>query len=103
MPTITNQMVADGGEDDQVIAVGAESMDNPHIYDPHALDEAAGGGVVDDVTQDSVYVHGGSDLSVQRADDSSQLALTFRGQVYVFDAVSPDKVQTLQFRVSVCS
>lgn len=98
-----NQIVAAPGDDDDATSVGAESIDNPHIrYDAHhALEDAGGGvgaGVVDDVTTDSVYVPGGvgsSELALQRGDDTSQLTLSFRGQVYVFDAVTPDKVQTL--------
>ena len=98
-----NQIVAAPGDDDDATSVGAESIDNPHIrYDAHhALEDAGGGvgaGVVDDVTTDSVYVPAGvgsSELALQRGDDTSQLTLSFRGQVYVFDAVTPDKVQTL--------
>lgn len=104
MTTIPNQMVPGGGEDDESTAVCVDSIENPHIrYVTPALDDVSGGGVVDDVTQDTVYVHGGSDLAVQRVDDSSQLALTFRGQMYVFDDVTPEKVQTLLSRVYACN
>jgi len=62
-----------------------------HIhYEPHALEDGAAGAmvVVEDVTSDAVYVSGGGG-----PEESSQLTLSFRGQVYVFDAVTPDKVQ----------
>lgn len=99
-----NQIVAAGGDDDDAASVGAESIDNPHIrYDAqHPLEDAGGtvgaAGVVDDVAADSVYVPGGvgsSELPLHRSDDANQLTLSFRGQVYVFDAVTPDKVRTL--------
>lgn len=62
-----------------------------HIhYETHALEDGATGAmvVVEDVTSDAVYVSGGGG-----PEESSQLTLSFRGQVYVFDAVTPDKVQ----------
>ena len=98
--TMHNQIATDDDDASGVAGAGAESIDNPHIrYDAHALDDtaggvagaAAGGGVVDDVNPDAVY-GGGHELVVQRNDGSSQLTLSFRGQVYVFDAVTPDKV-----------
>lgn len=72
------------GTDDDDVSVGA---DNHHLsYDPHAALED--GVVVEGVATDSVYASaGGSELA-----NSSQLTLSFRGQVYVFDAVTPDKV-----------
>ncbi|XP_027355212.1 GATA transcription factor 25-like isoform X2 [Abrus precatorius] len=71
---------------------GADSVDNHHIhYNSHALEDGNGGGGVEDVSTDSVYVSG-PEISIQ---DSSQLTLSFRGQVYVFDAVTPDKVQAV--------
>lgn len=76
---------------------GAEAaMDGHHRiqYETHNL-EGGSGGVVQDVTSDVVYGHGGggSELALQRCDDSSQLTLSFRGQVYVFDSVTPEKVR----------
>lgn len=68
-----------------------------HIqYETHALDDGAAGGavVVEDVTSDAVYVSGGGGPV-----ESSQLTLSFRGQVYVFDAVTPDKVPFPPFSV----
>ncbi|KAL2339978.1 hypothetical protein Fmac_007918 [Flemingia macrophylla] len=48
-----------------------------------------GGTGIQDVAADSVYP---TDITIH---DSSQLTLSFRGQVYVFDAVTPDKVQAV--------
>lgn len=94
-----NQIAAD---DDDVSCAGVESIDNPHIrYETHSLDDETGavvGGVVEDVTADAVYAHPGvapgvsPDMGIQRHDGTSQLTLSFRGQVYVFDSVTPDKV-----------
>ncbi|KAJ1424745.1 Zinc finger, GATA-type [Sesbania bispinosa] len=74
-----------------------------HIhYDSHALEDGSGG--VEDVSTDTVYVSGGGgpDMSIQRCDDSSQLTLSFRGQVYVFDSVTPDKVQAVLLLLGGC-
>lgn len=79
---ITSQM--SGGADDDDVSVGA---DNHHLsYDPHSALEN-GVVVVEDVAHDSGYAASGSELA-----NSSQLTLSFRGQVYVFDSVTPDKV-----------
>lgn len=75
------------GADDDDVSVGPDNHHHHHHlgYDPHTAIE--NGVVVEDVAADSVYVPAGADLS-----NSSQLTLSFRGQVYVFDAVTPDKV-----------
>jgi hypothetical protein len=77
-----------------------ETDNNNHIhYDSHNLEDASGGegeGNIQDVSLDDVYVSGDGnhpDMSIQRFDDSSQLTLSFRGQVYVFDSVTPEKVR----------
>jgi hypothetical protein len=69
---------------------------NHHIHF-ETVDDGSGGFVVEDVTSDAVYGHGGgnSELAIQRFEDSDQLTLSFRGQVYVFDSVTPDKVRTI--------
>lgn len=89
---IQNQIPA-GEEDD---SAGAESIDNAHIhYEGHTLED--GGVVVHEATSDDVYIHGGNtdlDMAIPY-EGSSQLTLSFRGQVYVFDSVTPDKVWTL--------
>ncbi|KAL9315850.1 hypothetical protein ACSQ67_016851 [Phaseolus vulgaris] len=71
-----------------------------HIhYETHALEDGATGAmvVVEDVTSDAVYVSGGGG-----PEESSQLTLSFRGQVYVFDAVTPDKVQAVLLLLGGC-
>ncbi|TKY74424.1 GATA transcription factor 25 [Spatholobus suberectus] len=65
---------------------GAASDHHIH-YNSHTIED----GGVEDVSADSVYVPP-PDIAIQ---DSSQLTLSFRGQVYVFDAVTPDKVQAV--------
>ncbi|XP_030933497.1 GATA transcription factor 25 isoform X2 [Quercus robur] len=104
-----NQIAAD---DDDVSCAGVESIDNPHIrYETHSLDDETGavvGGVVEDVTADAVYAHTGvatgvsPDMGIQRHDGTSQLTLSFRGQVYVFDSVTPDKVQAVLLLLGGC-
>ncbi|XP_062025570.1 GATA transcription factor 25 [Rosa rugosa] len=89
-----NQIPAGGGNDDD--APGPESIDNAHIhYEGHTLED--GGVVVEEATSDDVYIHGGNtdlDMAIPY-EGSSQLTLSFRGQVYVFDSVTPDKVQAV--------
>ncbi|PPR95635.1 hypothetical protein GOBAR_AA25030 [Gossypium barbadense] len=73
--------------------VSASAPANNHqsvSYDAHPLDDGVG---VDDVSADPLYVTSTpSDLAiVQRVDGASQLTLSFRGQVYVFDAITPEK------------
>ena len=77
----------------------SDSVDNNHLhhhihYNSHALEDGAGG-VVEDVSADTVYVSGGGgpDMSMHPCEDSSQLTLSFRGQVYVFDSVTPEKAR----------
>ena len=73
-----------------------EPLDNRLVrYGAHSLEDGVGvGGMVEVLNPDAVYVPAGdgSDLAVQRSDGSNQLTLSFRGQVYLFDAVSPEKV-----------
>ncbi|KAK8501072.1 hypothetical protein V6N12_000178 [Hibiscus sabdariffa] len=64
-------------------------------YDAHShpLDDDVG---VEDVSADPLYVTtaaaSASDLAnAQRVNGASQLTLSFRGQVYVFDAITPEK------------
>lgn len=98
---MSNQIAASADEDNVSGAgAGAESIDNSHIrYDAHSLEDTAGAvvEVVEDVASDAVYGQGGggggaAEMAIQRHDGTSQLTLSFRGQVYVFDSVTPDKV-----------
>lgn len=85
-----------------------ETDNNNHIhYDSHNLEDASGEGEgnIQDVSLDDVYVSGDGnhpDMSIQRFDDSSQLTLSFRGQVYVFDSVTPEKVQSVLLLLGGC-
>ncbi|KAK7311668.1 hypothetical protein RJT34_09952 [Clitoria ternatea] len=79
-----NQIPAEDNSD------GAASDHHIH-YNSHPLDDAAAITTVEDASADSVYVSG-TDIAIH---DSNQLTLTFRGQLYVFDAVTPDKVQAV--------
>ncbi|KAK7385403.1 hypothetical protein VNO78_31120 [Psophocarpus tetragonolobus] len=87
-------------ESDEVSGAEPAVDAHHHIqYETHGLDEgaAAGGVVVEDVTSDAIYVSGGGG-----PEESSQLTLSFRGQVYVFDAVTPDKVQAVLLLLGGC-
>ncbi|CAL0317832.1 unnamed protein product [Lupinus luteus] len=87
-------------------ASGQPSID--HIqYETHDLEDGNGGigsCVIEELNSDGVYISGDGgggdhDFSLQPCDGSShrssQLSLAFRGQVYVFDSVTPDKVQSV--------
>ncbi|ESW08302.1 hypothetical protein PHAVU_009G035400 [Phaseolus vulgaris] len=67
----------------------ADASDQHIHYSSHTIEDV--GADVEDVSAVSLYVSP-PEISVQ---DSSQLTLSFRGQVYVFDAVTPDKVQAV--------
>ncbi|KAE8724998.1 GATA transcription factor 25 [Hibiscus syriacus] len=73
-------------------------------YDAHPLDDAVG---VEDGSADPIYVTSAaasaSDLAaVQRVDGASQLTLSFRGQVYVFDAITPEKFHAVLLQLGGC-
>uniref|UniRef100_A0A2P2JT39 GATA transcription factor 25 n=1 Tax=Rhizophora mucronata TaxID=61149 RepID=A0A2P2JT39_RHIMU len=92
-------------DDEDEGAVGDPIDHHLHHHMSYEDGSAAAGIVVEDVSSDSVYVSGegaASDLAGQRADVSSQLTLTFRGQVYVFDAVTPEKVQAVLLLLGGC-
>ncbi|KAG4210988.1 hypothetical protein ERO13_A02G078901v2 [Gossypium hirsutum] len=83
--------------------VSASAPANNHqsvSYDAHPLDDGVG---VDDVSADPLYVTSTpSDLAiVQRVDGASQLTLSFRGQVYVFDAITPEKFHAVLLLLGV--
>lgn len=86
----------DDGDGSSSAPVGTGgSVEHPHMgYEPHGLDDQAGmGGVIESIPPEAVYATGpGSEVSIPEGEDSSQLTLSFRGQVYVFDAVTPKKV-----------
>ncbi|THG17720.1 hypothetical protein TEA_030136 [Camellia sinensis var. sinensis] len=75
---------------------GESAADNPHVsYETHSLNDGVGIDDVHIVPSDVVYADGASDLPLQRTDCSNQLTLSFRGQVFVFDDVTTDKVQAV--------
>ncbi|XP_059653232.1 GATA transcription factor 24-like [Cornus florida] len=91
-------------EEDEEVAAG-ESIDNPQIrYEDHALQDGgggvAGGSVevmngVEGVHPHNLYVPGSEITPSAGGGGVDQLTLSFQGEVYVFDAVSPEKVQAV--------
>lgn len=88
-------------QDDDVGArnmASGDSINHSNLgYEADALDEgavsAAMGGVIENNPPEAVYATmPGSELVIPDGEDSSQLTLSFRGQVYVFDGVTPKKV-----------
>ncbi|XP_012081379.1 GATA transcription factor 28 isoform X1 [Jatropha curcas] len=82
-------------EDDEDMAGGGEeSIDNPNI---HYENGAGNGGGMEDVPPSGIRVTGAQDYPSMLGHSShvDQLTLSFQGEVYVFDAVSPDKVQAV--------
>ncbi|KAI3448225.1 hypothetical protein Pfo_004890 [Paulownia fortunei] len=93
-------------EDDDVVQCsnGNDSLDNPPSqirYDPPNSSRLLGGGVIMEAVE-AVGSHAlyGSDMapavpSAAGEGGSDQLTLSFQGEVYVFDSVSPEKVQAV--------
>lgn len=95
-------------EDDGVSATdvggagGEDSIDgtSPHIqFEPrsqalvlHNRSMDAAINAADGVSPHGVYTPGGSDVVPAGGGAADQLTLSFQGEVYVFDAVSPEKV-----------
>jgi hypothetical protein len=95
---VHNQIVSPGVDDD---GAPADSIDHHHHIH---YEDGTPAVVVEDVSPDSVYVTAGvaaSELGIQPSDGSSQLTLTFRGQVYVFDSVTPDKVLFMSLNYAI--
>ena len=78
-------------EDDDVVGGDEESIDNPQM---RFVPVSTLNGAVQEVAPNAVFVPGGSDYPPVNTGNggSDQLTLSFQGEVYVFDAVSPDKV-----------
>ncbi|KAL4279249.1 hypothetical protein GQ457_03G030000 [Hibiscus cannabinus] len=98
--------IADSGTDVCEDVSASATVDNHQniSYDAHPLDNGIG---VEGVATDPIYATAAaasaSDLAiVQRADDPSQLTLSFRGQVYVFDAITPDKFHAVLLLLGGC-
>ncbi|KAK3000387.1 hypothetical protein RJ639_022342 [Escallonia herrerae] len=89
-------------EDGEEHVAGGESIDNPQIrYEAHALHDGGGdameemNGGVDGVASHALYVPGAEIAPTAGGGGADQLTLSFQGEVYVFDAVSPEKVQAV--------
>ncbi|KAK7275852.1 hypothetical protein RIF29_16978 [Crotalaria pallida] len=97
MNNMPNQICAAENDDGS-----ADVSIDPIPYDTHGLEHGNGGGGA----EDGVYVPGeggvDAEFSIQPCDDPNQLTLTFRGQVYVFDSVTPDKVQAVFLLLGGC-
>lgn len=78
------------------VAAGEESIDNPQIRfeESHPIHDGAGssGGDGDGGADDGVHPLSLSVIGSEIAPVTDQLTLSFQGEVYVFDAVSPEKV-----------
>ncbi|KAJ7968313.1 GATA transcription factor [Quillaja saponaria] len=84
-------------DDNDEVGGGEESIDNPQMSFGDGGEEGAVGAVNDvpDVPSNDLYVPG-SDYPPQAGNgDADQLTLSFQGEVYVFDSVSPEKVQAV--------
>lgn len=95
--SIYNNNIDSGIEDeDDDVAGGEESIDNPQMrFENGAVGVTLNGGV-QDAAPNTVFVPSASDYPpVPGNGGSDQLTLSFQGEVYVFDAVSPDKVPFL--------
>ncbi|GMI78461.1 Zinc-finger protein expressed in Inflorescence Meristem, GATA TRANSCRIPTION FACTOR 25 [Hibiscus trionum] len=69
-------------------------------YDVHTLED---GVAIEEDSGDPIYVTSAPDLAVvQRVDGASQLTLSFRGQVYVFDAITPEKFHAVLLLLGGC-
>ncbi|XP_047315161.1 GATA transcription factor 28-like [Impatiens glandulifera] len=90
-----SQIEDEGGDD----VAGGESIDNPHIrFDSHSIHD--GGDVVvpmnDNAHNSHVLYSTGTEVPLAVGGSSvDQLTLSFQGEVYVFDAVTPEKVQAV--------
>lgn len=85
-------------EDDDV--AGGESIDNPHIrFESHVLhDDGSVGpisGVDDGLHPHAFYTTGSEVVPVADNGGVNQLTLSFQGEVYVFDSITPEKVQAV--------
>ncbi|CAN4107900.1 unnamed protein product [Withania somnifera] len=91
----------DGGDDDVASGGGGgiESIDNPSYeqHHSHALRNGGGGGSMEDAAMNGVSHHNAlygptsEIVPTTGSGASDQLTLSFQGEVYVFDAVSPQR------------
>ena len=86
-------------EDDDVTGGGAEGGGEESVDNPQIGYQESGGVVtvmnngMEEASHANIYGQG-SDLTVVPGNaGADQLSLSFQGEVYVFDSVSPDKVR----------
>jgi hypothetical protein len=83
------------GDNNNIAGGGEESIDNTNSI--QFEDGGCSGVVGEAVAASDMYVStnggGGADYGLVTA-NNDQLTLSFQGEVYVFDAVAPDKVST---------
>ncbi|KAK4804686.1 hypothetical protein SAY86_004503 [Trapa natans] len=101
-----------GNEDDGDGSFSASGGAEDHVehlelgYEAHFLDDgvAAGmGGVIESIPPDAVYSTGSaSELAIPDSEQSSQLTLSFRGQLYEFADVTPRKVHAALLLLGGC-
>ncbi|PON71822.1 GATA transcription factor [Parasponia andersonii] len=89
-----NNMQSGGEDEDDDVTGAEESIDNPQIRFEDGGSVAAMNSV-QDVPSNVLYVPGSDYPPVAENGGSDQLTLSFQGEVYVFDAVSPEKVQAV--------
>ncbi|KAJ6917304.1 hypothetical protein NC652_019617 [Populus alba x Populus x berolinensis] len=84
------------GDNNNIAGGGEESIDNTNSI--QFEDGGCSGVVGEAVAASDMYVNtnggGGADYGLVTA-NNDQLTLSFQGEVYVFDAVAPDKVQAV--------
>ncbi|XP_047321841.1 GATA transcription factor 28-like [Impatiens glandulifera] len=93
-----NQIVDEEEEDDDV--AGGESIDNPHIrFESHVLHDDGSVGPINGVEQPlhphDFYTNASEIVPVTDNGGTDQLTLSFQGEVYVFDSITPEKVQAV--------
>ncbi|KAJ6741074.1 GATA TRANSCRIPTION FACTOR 28 [Salix purpurea] len=83
------------GDNNNIAGVGEESIDNTNGIQ---FEDGGCGVIGEAVDASDMYVGtnggGGTDYGLVTA-NNDQLTLSFQGEVYVFDAVAPDKVQAV--------
>jgi hypothetical protein len=80
-------------DEDDDVAAAEESIDNPQMRFEDGAVSVTLNGAVQESAPISMYVPGSEYPPVPGNGSSDQLTLSFQGEVYVFDAVSPDKVR----------
>lgn len=78
------------------VSGGNEPIDNVLAQYPDGSAIVVTNGGAEDVANNEVYSHGSDFASLPTINgNADQLTLSFEGEVYVFDAVSPDKVHAV--------